>query len=73
MPEISERERKERAAARAAKPKNPDDLKVIFRCTPERKRKLQAVAKRYGMTMTDVLNRSIDAAWHGMEAREGGE
>ena len=72
MAELSERQRMEKAKERVANlksPKNPDDLKVIFRCTPDRKRRLLLLAEHYNVTMTEILTRSIDAAWHHVEGK----
>ena len=75
MPEVSERERKEQKAKRLARrasmnPKNPDDMKVIFRVTVERKRRLVELAEFYNVTMTDLMTRFIDVAWKDMERKK---
>ncbi len=75
MAEVSERERKEKKEKRLARravenPSNPDDLKVIFRCTPEQKKRLIEIAAFHKLTMTDVMIKSINAAYHAMEAQK---
>jgi hypothetical protein len=60
MAEISEKERKER---KLKKHSNPDDLKVIFRCDPMHKKRLDEMAFEYGATMTDIILKGLDDAW----------
>ena len=71
MPEVSERERKEKRLARkpSLNPKNPDELKVVFRCTIEQKRKLVELAEYYKLTMTDVMLKAITTAHKAMVAK----
>lgn len=68
MTEISEKQRKEQKKKRLARrasmdPKNPDDLKVVFRCSVQQKRKLVKLAEFHKVTMTDLMHRFIKVAY----------
>lgn len=64
MPEISERERKERKSR-----KENDNPMVVFRVTKVQKKRLVELAEYYGVTMTEVLIKSINVAWKNKEKR----
>ena len=64
MPEVSERERKERKSR-----KENQNPMVVFRVTPLQKKRLVEVAEYWNVSMTEVLIKSINVAWKNKEAR----
>jgi hypothetical protein len=58
MGEISEKERELRR-----KHKDPDDIKVIFRCDATRKARLDILVGALGTDMSEFCRSFIDLAW----------
>jgi len=67
MPEVSEREIKERKERKSRK-ENENEM-VVFRVTPLQKSRLRELADFYNVTMTEVLVKSINVAWKNKEKR----
>ena len=65
MSEISERQR-----ALRKKHKNPDDIKVIFRCTAAQKARLDELVEYYNTDMSNFCRKFIEVAWKAKEAEQ---
>jgi hypothetical protein len=65
MAEISEKQRLLRK-----KHKDPDDIKVIFRCDATRKARLDELVEYHNTDMSEFCRRFIDIAWAAKEEKE---